>query len=405
MKGHKKLAALGFSALVAGGLVAAPSVEITNVQQQYPWTNTVDITYTVQGVKSHQTNRLDHIVNETYFATFEAKDSGGNAISDVNGNTVFTNGLVNGSCTETAQWHPATNLQLTGCTITPSVFRGEEKAYMVINLVTNAQGKYDWWYEPMSTQEASNTRYNTDEYKTTKLVLRRIAKGVYWMGGPENSSTKIYQGINSRHQVNMAQDYYIAIFPTTEAQWSLILNNSTTVTSGLPKGAVSWNTIRGSAGAGTYPSDSCILGLLNERTNLKGFDLPTESMWEVAARAGCMTKWLCGDTATNLAKWGYIGANYGSRIKVGLRLPNAWGIFDVHGNTWEHTRDQQNTGDLAVLQPEGLTPITNGTAGREMFRSASSCDTAAYHRLSSRHTETCTTQGPNCGFRISYFPQ
>ena len=61
----KRAAVAAATALLAGGLLAAPSVEITNVQQQYPWTNTVNITYTVEGVKSQQTNRLDHIVDDT----------------------------------------------------------------------------------------------------------------------------------------------------------------------------------------------------------------------------------------------------------------------------------------------------------------------------------------------------
>ncbi|MBQ3808480.1 MAG: hypothetical protein II840_11055, partial [Kiritimatiellae bacterium] len=121
------------AALLVAAAFAAPSVEVTNVQQQYPWTNTVDITYTVQGVNlTHQTNRTDHIVNDTYFVTFEAKN-GNDAIKDVNGNSVFTNALVNGNGTFTAQWQPQANLQLTGNNITPSVFRGEENAYLVVD--------------------------------------------------------------------------------------------------------------------------------------------------------------------------------------------------------------------------------------------------------------------------------
>ena len=278
----RSLAAAAVSAaLLAGALHAAPSVEITNVQQQYPWTNTVDITYTVQGVnKTHQTNRLDHIVNDTYFATFEAKDSSGNPIRDTAGNTVFTNGLVNGNGTFTTQWQPANNLQLVANTATPSVFRGEENAYLVVNLETNKQGKFECWYEPMSTQEDSNKRYQAPEYKTTKMVFRRIPKGTPVF------LDKINRGFS------VTNDYYIGIYEVTVGQYAALATPgqiiAKTDANMKPKLGISYNVFRGSAlpsavvGAG-------IISTLNENVSMEGknklyFDLPTTHMWETAIR-------------------------------------------------------------------------------------------------------------------------
>ena len=353
------------AALLGGALSAAPSVEITNVQQQYPWTNTVDITYTVQGVaKTHQTNRLDHIVNDTYFATFEAKQSDGTtAIADENGNTVFTNALVEGNGTFTAQWQPAKNLQLTGCTMTPSVFRGEENAYLVINLETNKQGKMEWWYEPMSTQEASNKRYNTELYKTKYVVLRKIPAGEYTIGAPFYDTTGPGRGANRQHKVQMAKDYYVGIFYVTQAQFLKIMQPELPLSADTyPKNYYSYNDIRGNALPAAESGG--IMKVVSDATGLT-VDLPTESMMFVASASGLTTPYITGTTTAGLDEYGWMSSNLRADPKkekrVGLKKPNLWGIYDFIGNCWEWTRDAWNDADLATTLPDGQTPNNSGT--------------------------------------------
>jgi len=391
------------AALLVAAAFAAPSVEVTNVQQQYPWTNTVDITYTVQGVNlTHQTNRTDHIVNDTYFVTFEAKN-GNTAIKDVNGNSVFTNALVNGNGTFTAQWQPQTNLQLTGNNITPSVFRGEENAYLVVNLETNKTGKFDCWFEPMSTQEASNERYNKEEYKTKKLVLRRVPAGTYTIGGPEAIFANSY-GTNSEHQVVIGKDYYIGIFELTVAQYELLDKGKIVSTTGIdyPK-AASYVNIRGGASPNAVPGTGIIATLsTNTWDTLKGhFDLPTESMWEVAARAQSNKKWLSGDTNARMKEY----ANYagsGSRGLVGRLKPNPWGLYDIFGNVWEQCRDYANQVDLKTLQPNGLMPIATGDANKCSYRGGSIDGMSNWFRFSNRHWNMKNGGFSNVGMRLSY---
>ncbi len=342
------------AALIAGTAFAAPSVEITNVQQQYPWTNTVDITYTVQGVsKTHQTNRLDHIVNDTYFATFEAKQSNGTtAIPDVNGNTIFTNALIEGNGTFTAQWQPQANLQLTGCTMTPSVFRGEENAYLVINLETNKLGKFEWWYEPMSTQEASNERYNTIEYKTKYMVFRRIPAGSYVIGYnlAENQS---FNAPNGEHTVTFPADYYLAIFKLTPAQYDRIVGAETVSTGIAPKSGISWLGMRGSASSNAKPETGPIATLASG-TGL-AVDFATHAMFETASRARSRKLYISGDTIDGLLDYAVLSSRL---MNVGTRKPNAWGLYDVCGNGWEATIEV-NPADLAAAEsalPNGFCP-------------------------------------------------
>jgi len=67
-----------------------------------------------------------------------------------------------------------------------------------------------------------------------------------------------------------------------------------------------------------------------------GYRLPTEAQWEYACRAGSTTDWYFGDDESELVNYAWYDANSNSRThQVGLKLPNAFGLYDMHGNVME----------------------------------------------------------------------
>jgi formylglycine-generating enzyme required for sulfatase activity len=88
-----------------------------------------------------------------------------------------------------------------------------------------------------------------------------------------------------------------------------------------------------------------------------GFRLPTEAEWEYACRAGSSTHFNTGNTEEDLdlAGW-YIGNSGGKTHPVAQKAPNAWGLYDMHGNVFEFCYDGYDESLVeSVYPPAGVT--------------------------------------------------
>ena len=285
-------------------LMAAPSIVDVTARQRYPWNGLVDVSYTVVG----STNGIDYAyghleaVDENTGKTYAAK--------------TFVKPLDMTEGTHTAIWDIAADHAVVSEAMT---FRVSicTPLYRVIDVSEGASANV---YPVVELAEAPAGGWS-DEYKTDKIVLRRI------------------DGTNGV--------YYAGVFEVTEAQWDKVMCGASTST--RPKGSVSYNTIRGDAGTYDWPSSDAVaadsfMGRLRQKTGLATLDLPSEAEWEYAARAGATTEWLCGDSETGLGDYAWYKANSGNSTQlVGTRRANAWGLYDVHGNVWEWCLDYLNS--------------------------------------------------------------
>jgi len=236
-----------------------------------------------------------------------------------------------------------------------------------LNASTNSPLRYYPFIEALPGGLLANSAY-----RTSHLVMRRIhAKDVVWsMGGSVS--------------VTLDHDYYIGVFEFTQMQAYTLATNrlANFCLEGMmrPQDALSYNRIRESGSntreGTTYsypnaPHPASWLGLLRARTGL-AFDLPPEADWEFACRAGtATTTWNDGSSLssdppgrfagnnnsggttspTDYENWaasagmddGKTGIKVGATALCGSYAPNAWGLYDMHGNMYEWCLDWYGT--------------------------------------------------------------
>jgi formylglycine-generating enzyme required for sulfatase activity len=157
-----------------------------------------------------------------------------------------------------------------------------------------------------------------------------IPAGDFVMGSPAGEAkSEKESALEKQHKVTLTRPYYIGKVELTQAQYERVMGANPSLVKGekLPVHNVSWQDAQ----------DFCTkLSGLTKRA----VQLPTEAQWEYACRAGTTTAYHSGNAISDLAKVGWYGANSGGKPHPGGELaPNSWGVYDMHGNVREFTRD------------------------------------------------------------------
>ena len=189
------------------------------------------------------------------------------------------------------------------------------------------------------------------------LDLVAIQGGTFWMGSPEGVGEK---NEHPRHQVTLAP-FLMGKYPVTQAQWQAVMGNNPSKFKGAdrPVEQVSWNDCQEFVKTlNANPSYSP----LNQGGQRGVFRLPTEAEWEYACRAGSDTIWHFGNDPTQLGKYAWFSDNSGGETHpVGQKSPNAFGLYDMHGNVWEWCADTWHENYTGAPTDGGAWLVSGGS--------------------------------------------
>ena len=230
----------------------------------------------------------------------------------------------------------------------------------------------------------------------------RIEPGTFMMGSPEDELGRRNDEV--QHQVTLTQGYWLGQYEITQAQYKAIMkvNPSSFIGADLPVDTVSWNDAMEfckklteiEKAAGRLP---------------KGYEytLPTEAQWEYACRAGTTTALNSGKNLSDKEKcpemdevgWYYYNSDDKTH-PVGQKQPNAWGLYDMHGNVFEWCLDWK--GDYPTSSVTDSTGPSTGSY--RVFRGGSWISHAYYCRSARRDYYYPGSRAGNFGFRVALAP-
>ena len=217
------------------------------------------------------------------------------------------------------------------------------------------------------------------------LELAWCPAGVFQMGSPADEPER--EDDEQQHQVKISKGYWMGIYPVTQRQYKAVMGNNPSNYDGFdshPVENVSW-----------FDAKAFCEKALKDAQNLPEgavFDLPTEAQWEYACRAGTTTTFHFGNefngsqaNCDGTRPYGtkQAGPNIDCTCNVGSYAPNAWGLYDMHGNVWEWCNDWYGAYDNGfVSDPQGAASGTQHSERGGSWRNAAKRCRAAIRRKS-----------------------
>jgi formylglycine-generating enzyme required for sulfatase activity len=204
-----------------------------------------------------------------------------------------------------------------------------------------------------------------------KIELVLVPAGSFMMGDERGEAEE-----KPLHKVTISKPFYMGKYEVTQEQWQAVMgaNPSHFMGPRNPVDRVSWE------------ASQAFIKKLNEKLAAAGvtFGLPTEAQWEYACRAGSAGRYGFGDGESELAEYGWFESNSGGNTRpVGQKKPNAWGLYDMHGNLWEWCGDWYDGNyykESPATDPSGPTTVTS-----RVLRGGSWSDPTPYCRSSYRY--------------------
>jgi hypothetical protein len=194
------------------------------------------------------------------------------------------------------------------------------------------------------------------------------------------------------YQVTLTKPFYLGVYQVTQEQYERVMGTNPTSFKGArnPVERVSWqDAVRFCVTLSNLPE---------EKKAGRFYGLPTEAWWEYACRAGTTTKYCFGDNESKLGEYAWYDKNSGSKTHpVGEKKPNAWGLYDMHGNVEEWCSDWR--GDY----PKGASTDPKGpdTGSKRVLRGGGFDSDSGFCESARRYNFEPSFKGYSFGFRVS----
>jgi formylglycine-generating enzyme required for sulfatase activity len=263
----------------------------------------------------------------------------------------------------------------------------------------------------------SNVAEGTTQAETPPGFVR-VTHGTFMMGSPPDEPGRGDDEL--QHEVTLTRDFFIGEHEVTQAEWIgyMLWNDSEEQESGLPVGYVTWYDCLSycnlrSAGEGldsvyaltyrVYQDHHIMNATVQMDLDKNGYRLPTEAQWEYACRAGSTTAFCnggitnteCAPIEPNLAMVGWYCGNIEDGYHLPeMKMPNDWGIYDMHGNVCEWCFDMYD----AYTAGHATDPVKYSGSYR-VFRGGSISNYARWCRSAKRSSSSYPQSG-NIGLRV-----
>ena len=240
-----------------------------------------------------------------------------------------------------------------------------------------------------------------DYWKSSKKLGMNfvyIKPGSFMMGSPSDEPER--QGLReTQHRVTLTKGFYLQTTEVTQGQWKAVMGSNPSrfkdCGDDCPVEKVSWHDVQK------------FIKKLNRMEGTEKYRLPTEAEWEYACRAGTTTPFSFGRCLSS-DQANYDGNNpltecskgkYRKKtLPVGSFSPNAWGLYDMHGNVWEWCQDRwyRDYPTGSVTDPYGYS-----SGFRRVYRGGSWNRFARFCRSASRSYSAHESRYSRLGFRLA----
>ena len=237
-----------------------------------------------------------------------------------------------------------------------------------------------------------------DFTKSIGMEFVKIEPGTFMMGSPFGESGR--DDDEKEHSVTLSRGFYMQTTEVTQGQWQAVMgtlpwsgNKYVCDADNNPAVYVSWND-----------AQEFIKRVNNEEGDSK-YRLPTEAEWEYACRAGSKTRFYFGSSDKKIGGYAWYDKNVrdtGEKYahRVGSKKPNAWGLYDMHGNVWEWCHDWDGEyPSNSVIDPKGPK-----SGSYRVLRGGSWYDSPSYIRAAGRSGNDPSSRSHNGGFRLVLLP-